>query len=89
MDNYNKVREALEELHMTGADFLDIITRVHVEDEMLYVLTFYFMNNYRYSKVFNADTLNHCFMSDTVGYGARIVEEVKRQFLIERGLTYI
>ena len=26
MDNYNKVREALEELHMTGVDFLDVIT---------------------------------------------------------------
>lgn len=26
MDNYSKVREALEELNMTGADFLDVIT---------------------------------------------------------------
>lgn len=26
MDNCNKVREALEELHMAGADFLDVIT---------------------------------------------------------------
>lgn len=64
-------------------------TRVHVKDERLYILTFYFMNNYRYSKAFNADTLDHCFMSDTIRYGARIVEEVKRHFLIEKGLTYI
>lgn len=66
--------------------------RVRVEEgvtENRYVLTFHFENNYNYSKVFTLNELLNDF-----GYfqwqiiGKELIQEIKRQFLVEKRLTF-
>lgn len=57
--------------------------------ENRYVLTFHFENNYNYSRVFTLNELLHdfgYFQWQTIGKGW--IQERKRQFLVERRLTF-
>lgn len=66
--------------------------RVRVEEEVTesrYVLTFYFENNYNYSRVFTLNELLNdfrYFQWQTIGKG--LIQEIKRQFLLEMRLTF-
>ena len=66
--------------------------RVRVEEgvtENRYVLTFYFENNYNYSRVFTLNELLNDF-----GYfqwqtiERELIQEIKRRFLVEMRLTF-
>ena len=66
--------------------------RVRVEGGLtgnIYVLTFHFENNYNYSRAFTLNELINDFeyiQWQTIGKG--LIQEIKRQFLVERGLTF-
>ena len=58
------------------------------EDESgyIYVLTFYFENNFKFSVELRDTSFELCL--DWQIYGVRIIETVKREFLLEKRLTY-
>ena len=66
--------------------------RVRVEGgvtENIYVLTFHFENNYNYSRAFTLNELINDFgyiQWQTIVKG--LIQEIKRQFLVEKRLTF-
>lgn len=51
-----------------------------------YVLTFHFKNNFKFSVELRDTSFELCLGWQT--YGKRIIETVKREFLLEKRLTY-
>ena len=51
-----------------------------------YVLTFHFENNFKFSVELRDTSFELCL--DWQTYGVRIIEAVKREFLLEKRLTY-
>lgn len=53
-----------------------------------YILVFYFMNGWRYSKRYDEDELKHrIFYNTWESHGLELVDEIKRSFLFGRRLT--
>lgn len=88
-----EVRQKIQNITDTVSRELRIYrARIRVEEgitENRYVLTFHFENNYNYSKVFTMNELLNDF-----GYfqwqtiGKELIQEIERQFLVERRLTF-
>lgn len=88
-----EVRQKIQNITDTVSRELRIYrARVRVEEgitENRYVLTFHFENNYNYSKVFTLNELLNdfgYFQWQTIGKG--LIQEIKRQFLVEKRLTF-
>lgn len=88
-----EVRQKIQNITDTVSRELRIYrARIRVEEgitENRYVLTFHFENNYNYSKVFTMNELLNDF-----GYfqwqtiGKELIQEIERQFLVEKRLTF-
>lgn len=88
-----EVRQKIQNITDTVSRELRIYrAMVRVEEvvtENRYILTFHFENNYNYSRVF---TMNE--LLDDFGYfqwqtiGKELIQEIKRQFLVEKRLTF-
>lgn len=84
-----EVRQKIQNITDTVSRELRIYrARVRVKEgvtENRYVLTFHFENNYNYSRVFTLNELLNDF-----GYFLvkGLIQEIKRQFLVERRLTF-
>lgn len=87
-----EARQKIENITDTVSRELRICrARVRVEEGVTdrYVLTFYFENNYNYSRVFTLNELLNDF-----GYfqwqtiGRELIQEIKRRFLVEMRLTF-
>lgn len=64
--------------------------KVYVREEnsgtkVVYVLTFMFVNNYRYSRTITRYELERCY--DWHWMAHNIIEEIKRKFLTDKRLT--
>lgn len=88
-----EVRQKIQNITDTVSRELRVYrARVRVKEgvtENRYVLTFHFENNYNYSRVFTLNELLNdfgYFQWQTVGKG--LIQEIKRQFLVERRLTF-
>lgn len=88
-----EVRQKIQNITDTVSRELRVYrARVRVEEgatENRYVLTFHFENNYNYSRVFTLNELLNdfgYFQWQTIGKG--LIQEIKRQFLVERRLTF-
>lgn len=88
-----EVRQKIQNITDTVSRELRIYrARVRVEEgvtENRYVLTFHFENNYNYSRVFTLNELLNdfrYFQWQTIGKG--LIQEIKRQFLVEKRLTF-
>lgn len=88
-----EVRQKIQNITDTVSRELRIYrARVRVEEgitENRYVLTFHFENNYNYSRVFTLNELFNdfrYFQWQTIG--KELIQEIKRQFLVEKRLTF-
>lgn len=88
-----EVRQKIQNITDTVSRELRVYrARVRVEEgvtENRYVLTFHFENNYNYSRVFTLNELLNSFGYfgwQTIGKG--LIQEIKRQFLVEKRLTF-
>lgn len=88
-----EVRQKIQNITDTVSRELRIYrARIRVEEgitENRYVLTFHFENNYNYSRVFTLNELLNdfgYFQWQTIGKG--LIQEIKRQFLVEKRLTF-
>lgn len=88
-----EVRQKIQNITDTVSRELRVYrARVRVEEgvtENRYVLTFHFENNYNYSSVFTMNELLNdfrYFQWQTIG--KELIQEIKRQFLVERRLTF-
>lgn len=88
-----EVRQKIQNITDTVSRELRIYrASVRVEEgitENRYVLTFHFENNYNYSRVFTLNELINdfrYFQWQTIG--KELIQEIKRQFLVEKRLTF-
>lgn len=88
-----EVRQKIQNITDTVSRELRIYrARIRVEEgitENRYVLTFHFENNYNYSMAFTLNELLNdfgYFQWQTIGKG--LIQEIKRQFLVEKRLTF-
>lgn len=88
-----EVRQKIQNITDTVSRELRVYrARVRVEEgvtENRYVLTFHFENSYNYSRVFTMNELLNDFRYfQWQIIGKELIQEIKRQFLVERRLTF-